>query len=91
MTELRNIDVSPLEGGHVAAVVGDVVAELAQAVERHPVPYHSPHEGWAIIREELDELWEHVRANTGRSPAARAEAIQVAMVAVRYVLEVCNG
>lgn len=28
----------------------------------------SPHEGWAVIREELDpELWEHVCANTGRS------------------------
>lgn len=43
----------------------DVEAELRRAVGRFR-SFNSPHEGWAVIREELDELWEHVKKNTGR-------------------------
>jgi hypothetical protein len=48
-------------------------------------PFASPHEGWAVIREEMDELWDHVKANTARTPDARKEAIQIAAMALRYV------
>ena len=47
--------------------------------------FASPHEGWAVIREEVDELWEHVKANTGRGDRAQDEAIQIAAMALRYV------
>jgi hypothetical protein len=54
-------------------------------------PMASPHEGWAVIREELEpELWEHVCGNTGRSPEARHEALQVAAMAIRYILDLCE-
>jgi hypothetical protein len=60
--------------------------ELRRAVERFPA-FNSPHEGWAVIHEELDEMWDHCRANTGRSPDAHREAIQVAAMALRYVMD----
>ena len=63
-----------------------VVFELRQALDRFP-RFNSPHEGWAVIREELDELWEHVKANTGQGLDARREAIQIAAMAMRYALE----
>lgn len=51
----------------------------------------SPHEGWAVIREELEpELWAHVVGNTGRSPDARKEALQIAAMAIRYILDLCE-
>jgi len=63
--------------------VGD---EVLQAVVKFP-PFASPHEGKAIIEEELDELWEEIKANQGRSPNAHVEAKQVAAMAVRYMLD----
>lgn len=67
--------------------------ELADALEaamtRHAA-MHSPHEGHSVIREELEELWEHVRADTGRSADARKEAIQIAAMGLRYALDLCG-
>ncbi len=54
-------------------------------------PMHSPHEGHSVIREELDkELWEHVCNDTGRSAGARHEALQVAAMALRYIIDLCE-
>lgn len=60
--------------------------EFERAIGRFD-SFHSPHEGWAVIKEELDELWEHVRANDGRSPDAMLEAVQIATMAMRYVFD----
>ena len=49
--------------------------------------FNSPHEGYAVIAEELDELWQHVKENTGRGDEARTEAIQIAAMALRYALD----
>lgn len=62
-------------------LVGD---ELEKAIRKH-APMNSPHEGKAVIEEELEELWLHVKADTGRGAAAADEAIQVAAMALRYV------
>ncbi len=71
-------------------VLADLREEVLRARAKHP-PMHSPHEGWAVIREELDpELWEHVIHDTGRSPEARHEALQVAAMGVRYILDLID-
>ncbi len=67
-------------------VQDEILAEIDRARRLHG-PMHSPHEGWAVIQEELEELWELVRADAGRSPAARLEAVQVAAMAIRYVTD----
>lgn len=64
-------------------LVGD---ELLRAFDKFPA-FNSPHEGKAVIEEELEELWDHCKANTGRSREARQEAIQVAAMAVRYFID----
>lgn len=73
---------------HVDAAVEEVAAEVARAMAKFD-SFNSPHEGWAVIKEEMDELWEHVRANTARSGQARTEAIHIAAMAVRYALDLC--
>lgn len=67
----------------------EAAAELARAMHKFG-PMASPHEGWAVIHEEMDELWNHVKANTGRSSEARVEAIQIAAMALRYVADLCD-
>lgn len=67
-------------------VVARVRQEAVAAMHRFP-PFNSPHEGKAVIEEELEELWDHCKANTGRSDDAMKEAIQVAAMAIRYVYD----
>jgi hypothetical protein len=59
--------------------------ELVRALSEHG-PMKSSHEGWALIREEVDEMWEEVKAN--RKVEAREECKQVAAMALRYLMEV---
>lgn len=71
--------------------VGDALDLVAEELVRATLefgPFASPHEGYAILEEELDELWEEIKANRGRSPEARAEAMQVAAMAVRYMIDI---
>lgn len=60
--------------------------ELRRATENNP-SYNSAHEAWAVLYEEVDELWEEVREKReNRSHHRMAkEAIQVACVAMRLV------
>lgn len=50
-------------------------------------PFNSAHEGYAVLLEEVDELWAHVKKNQKKRDldAMRAEAIQVAAMACKFV------
>lgn len=77
--------------------IGNVLAEeldsaLARAIKKH-APMHSPHEGYAVILEELDELWDEVRLWQPDQPdlvAIRKEALHVAAMALRLIKDVCD-
>lgn len=71
----------------VVLIAGEVANEVARAMSKFP-PFNSSHEGWAVIKEEVDELWEEVRENRGRELSAREEAIQIAAMAIRYVHDI---
>lgn len=60
--------------------------EVVRARIKHPA-MNSPHEGYAVIQEEVDELWEEVKADEGREGDAMTEAVQIAAMAVRYVMD----
>lgn len=74
------------QGPAAARILRDVFLEVKSALAKH-APQHSPHEGAAVLQEEVDELWDEVKADRGRQLSARKEAIQVAAMAVRYVLD----
>ena len=69
-----------------------VVNELMEA-ERHYPSFHSPHEGYAVLLEEVRELEAEVfkgpRYRTRK--AMQHEAIQVAAMAVRFLLCLARG
>lgn len=67
------------------------IQELARA-QHHWPPFNSAHEGYAVLLEEVDELWEHVKTNQRKRDlrAMRKEALQVAAMALRFAIEVCN-
>jgi hypothetical protein len=51
--------------------------------------YHNAHELEGVMREEYEEWWDHVKDNTDKSPEAYYELLQLASVALRYIIE--NG
>lgn len=75
------------------AVSTEVLEELANARKRFG-PMVSAHEGYAVLLEEVDELWEEVRGNKrdmiAYKAAMRAEAVQVAAMALAFIVEVCD-
>lgn len=79
----------PLFDPLLDAIFNDLRRELGAAIAKH-ASMHSPHEGHSVIREELEELWEHVRADTGQGALARKEALQVAAMGIRYAYDLCK-
>ena len=82
---------TPEDQAAITAAFGDVAAELSRAM-KHPL-YNSAHEGYAVILEELDELWEHVKTRQSLRDvgAMRAEAAQVAATAILFMLMIDAG
>lgn len=64
----------------------DMVEEWSRAEALYP-SFHSMHEAYAVMLEELDELWEEVRKQPkDRDPKAiYKELIQIAAMALRTV------
>jgi len=75
---------------HQAKAVRDVVDELAQARAKFPA-FNSAHEGYAVILEELDELWLEVQKKDRSQKFMRKEAMQVAAMAIRFMEDICAG
>lgn len=73
-------------------IIADVGGEVDSAVEKFP-PFHSAHEGFSVLHEEVDELWDEVKAKQGARSvdAMRKEAIQVAAMAIRFVYDICDS
>jgi hypothetical protein len=65
-----------------------IVAELNRAQAKFP-SFHSGHEGYAVIREELDELWDAVKQDD--IPHAIMEAQQVAAMALRFMIDLASN
>jgi hypothetical protein len=53
---------------------------------------NSAHEGYAVLAEEVDELWDHVKVKQGKRdiPEMAYEAVQVAAMALRFIIDVCQ-
>lgn len=71
------------------AIAEEVIDELVQACEKFK-RFNSAHEGYAVILEELDELWDEVKKHDKNVLAMREEAIQVAAMAIRFIMDSCN-
>ena len=67
--------------------IGMVLDELSFATSKFG-KFNSTHEGYAVILEELDELWEQVKFNGTQAEMAK-EAIQVTAMGLRFLMDCC--
>jgi hypothetical protein len=64
--------------------------EFNEAIQKFET-FHSTHEGYAIIKEEVEELWDEIKKKVGeRDPnKIQKEAIQVGAMALRFLVDLC--
>jgi hypothetical protein len=77
------------ELGKLNNVLEDTKKAYLSAVARYG-KFHSPHEGYAILLEELNELWDVVKlhpATPGRNLKIHEEASHVAVMAIRMIVD----
>lgn len=77
------------QADRILCVMGRVRAELESSMARFK-PMNSAHEGYAVILEEMDELWDEIKVNQSKRDYAKMEkeCIQVAAMVVRLLLDV---
>jgi NTP pyrophosphatase (non-canonical NTP hydrolase) len=70
----------------------EVFAELLDAKFKFKKDFVNQHEGYAVILEELDELWQEVKKNQKNYDIAaqRKEAVQCAAMCVRFIAELTD-
>lgn len=80
------------------AALEAVHKEYLSAGNKFP-PFNSSHEGFAVLKEEVDELWDEVKKNPAKHPRGeeigtrarqvnmRKEAIQIAAMALRFITD----
>lgn len=103
-----------VDTGIYRVALTEATAEIVRAKDIHPDDFHSMHEAYAVLLEEVDELWDVVKLNPKHVDASdepgprtctnyraeyqelqrkvhrrmlRAEAIQVAAMAIRFAAE----
>jgi hypothetical protein len=75
---------------HVSLALDVVEREMKRACAIHP-KFNSAHEGWAVMYEAVDELWDEVKRRHPGSAAMRTEAIHTAAMALRFLIDVCEN
>ena len=92
--DLSTIDLSKMRLNsaneeRIKPVIKAVRKEVERAMTLHGA-MRNAHEAYAVLLEEVDELWDEVKKNSKtRDPLKmREEAIQVAAMAVRMIIDV---
>jgi hypothetical protein len=73
------------------AIQNDVGTEFLKASSKFRA-FNSAHEGYAVLFEEVDELWEHVKLNQknpNRQRLMKEECLHVAAMALRFLYDCC--
>jgi cupin superfamily acireductone dioxygenase involved in methionine salvage len=64
-----------------------VTAEVERATAKFS-PFNSAHEGYAVIEEEFDELWDEIKLKERDDVRMAKEAVQLGAMAVRFLMDV---
>jgi hypothetical protein len=74
---------------HYATAADHALAEVRRAKTLFPAHFVNQHEGYAVILEELDELWDEVKKNQKNYDivAQRKEVLQCAAMCLRFAAE----
>ena len=72
-------------------LLAKIEAEFQRAIKYYR-PMNSYHEGYAVLKEEMEELWDEIK----RKPTTRSkrrlqeEAVQIGAMALRFLYDLCE-
>ena len=72
-----------------ARAIRAIAEELNRARGKFP-RFKSAHEGWAVLLEEVDELWEVVKSKGRIRSRLQEEATQVGAMAIRFLVDIAD-
>lgn len=64
------------------------VKEFERATKIHG-RFNSAHEGYAVIKEEFDELWDEIKKNKRDEDHMKREATQLVAMSLRFLVDIC--
>ncbi len=70
-------------------ILHDIKKEFVSASQKFD-SFKTYHEGYAVILEELDELWDEIKAKKHSHENMKKEAIQVAAMALRFIYDLLD-
>ena len=68
-----------------AIIAAEMLKELNRANQLYGTSFHSPHEGYAVMLEEMDELFDEIRKKHPDHNRLREEALQVGAMAIKFI------
>ena len=73
----------------LSQAISEISTEVHRAKTMFPTDFHNQHEAYAVILEEIDELWDEIKKNHKKYDltAQRTEAKQAAAMLVRLMVE----
>ena len=83
-----NKEVNVTERMEKLRAINMVQDELKRAITMYP-PFRSRHEGYAIIKEELDELWTEIKRKPQDEKKIEEEAVHLSAMAIRFIMDCC--
>lgn len=66
-------------------------AEVLKAKEKYPTNFNSVHEGYAVLAEETDELWDEVKAKEFDKAKGEKECVQAGAMVCRFIVELTEN
>lgn len=78
-----------MKESNIRDILDLILEEYIRATSKFPRPFSSGHEGYGVIKEELDELWDEIKQDGGKQ-RKKEEAVQLAAMAVRFIAELCK-
>ena len=78
----------PIDGMYPSRdILEEIETEVIRASNLHPNYPKYPHYGYAVILEELNELWDEVKTKEQNKAKMRKEATEGAATAIRFIIE----
>lgn len=84
--KMENNTAIAIEAKVTKHILDTIETEYYHAKIRHSQPFKNAHEGYAVLLEEVDELWDEIKHGQDKELMC-VEAIQIAAMALRFIRE----
>lgn len=72
-------------------ILSEMMKEYKRATTEYS-PFASHHEGWAVIKEQLDEVWDEIKKKRGTKSTEKItkEVLHVGAMSLRFLMELTS-